>query len=169
MTLLERMDRAVYATGIDRLIFMKVAPRRLRWAPLIACIALIAGYVLLARPVQRPFGPLMAGIGLFYGAYLAAHFLRLLGPRLHPSVSPPLDERELMIKARAYALSGLILAISAMAGCFYMAMAGVLGWWQPHTPSEWINLGFGLQALALLLPTLIASWMQPAPPANDQD
>jgi len=35
-------------------------------------------------------------------------------------------------------------------------------------PNDWIALGFGVQAAAMLLPTMIASWIEPrALPADD--
>lgn len=75
----------------------------------------------------------------------------------------PLDERELMVTTRAYALSGVVLVNFAMLGCFYTATAGAPGLWHPRALSGWINLDFGFQAGGLLLPTWIASWLQPRP------
>lgn len=169
MTLLEKMDRAVYATGIDRLIFRKPRPRSLRWLPLFVIAAMVAGYGLMAQPVRPPFTPLMVGAALFYGGYLGASILRIFGPRMVPTTSQPLDERELMVKARASALSGIVLTVLAMAGCFYMAMAEPLGAWRPHDPNQWVALAFAFQACFMLLPTLIASWLQPRAPADDED
>jgi hypothetical protein len=169
MTLLEKMDRAVYATGIDRIIFMKTKPRTLRWLPLVALAAMVIGYVLLAQPVRPPFRLLMIGIALFYGGYLGAFILRIFGPRMVPTTSQPLDEREMMVKARASAVSGIILTALAMAGCFYMSLAEPLGMWRPHDPNQWVALAFAFQACFMLLPTLIASWLQPRAPADDED
>jgi hypothetical protein len=169
MTLLEKMDRLVYASGIDRIVFMKTRPRALRWMPLLMIAALIVGYVLMVQPILPPFTRLIAGAGLFYGAYLGAFVLRIFGPRFIPTIDRPLDERELMIKARASAMSGLILTALAMGGCFYMAIAEPLGGWRPHDPNQWVALAFGLQACFMLLPTLIASWMLPRPVADDED
>jgi hypothetical protein len=81
----------------------------------------------------------------------------------------PLDERELMVKSRAYALSGIVLTGFAMIGCFYMASAGAPGLWHPHAPMDWFNLGFGFQAAGMLLPTWIASWLQPRPAVDLED
>ena len=169
MTLLEKMDRAVYATGIDRILFMKTRPRALRWTPLVMIAALVMGYVLMVQPIRPPFTRLMIGVGLFYGAYLGAFILRIFGPRFVPSIDRPLDERELMVKARASAAAGLILTAMAMAGCFYMALAEPLGIWRPHDPNQWVALAFGMQACFMLLPTLIASWMLPLPLPDDED
>jgi hypothetical protein len=174
MSLLGKMDRLVFATGIDRIIFLKGQPRTFRWIPLFVIAALVAGYVLMARTFDSSDRPpvtnsALIGFILFYGAFLAAGFVRVIGPRFSPTLARPLDERELMVKAQAYALSGAVLAGFAMIGCFYMAIAGLLGLWQPHLPLEWINLGFGLQVLNLVLPTWIASWSQPRPAADHED
>lgn len=168
MTLLARMDRLVYATGLDRLVFMKIRPRSLRWTPLCVLAALIAGFALMASNVDRPDRAFFAGGLLFYGAYIAAAFLRIFGPRFVPSALHPLDEREMTVKMRAYALSGILLTGLTMLGCFYLACAGVIGLWQPHSPNDWIALGFGVQAAAMLLPTMIASWAEPRA-TSDQD
>jgi hypothetical protein len=168
MTLLAKMDRLVYATRLDRIIFMKVPPRSLRWTPLLAIAALVVGYVLMAETsASRPGRTFFVGWLLFYGAYLLAAWLRIFGPRFVATALRPLDERELMVKARAYALSGILLVGFAMLGCFYMASTDILALWHPRTPNDWISLGFGLQAGAMLLPTLIASWLEPRPVADD--
>jgi hypothetical protein len=116
-----------------------------------------------------PHRSFLIGWLLFYGAFLASAFLRIYGPRLAGTALRPLDERELMVKARAHAISGVLLAGFAMLGCFYMASAGILGLWQPRAPFDWINLGFGLQAGGVLLPTLIASWLEPRQAADQED
>jgi hypothetical protein len=169
MTILGKMDQLVYATRIDRVLFRQIQPRTLRWTPLFVLAALIAGYVLMAKSGGRPDRALFAGWLLFYGAYLAAAFLRIFGPRFVPSARHPLDEREMALKMRAYALSGILLTGMAMLACFYMASAGVVGLWHPILPYDWINLGFGVQAIAMLLPTWIASWLQPRPAADLDD
>ncbi|HMI18579.1 MAG TPA: hypothetical protein VK533_03455 [Sphingomonas sp.] len=169
MTLLEKMDRAVYATGIDRIIFMKFKPRTLRWTPLVVLAVMVAGYVLMAKNASFPDRNFLIGWALFYSAFLAAAFARVFGPRFTATALSPLDERELMVKARAHAVSGVVVASFAMLGCFYMASADLLGLWHPHVVTDWVNLGFGLQAVGMLLPTLIASWMQPRPLVDDED
>lgn len=173
MTLLKRLDRLVYATRLDRLIFMKFQPRSFRWIPLLVLAALGVGYVLMAKtsslPERTDLRTYLIGAMIFYGAFVVAGFLRLLGPRFTPTALHPLDERELMVKARAHAVSGIVLATFTMLGCFYMAAAGLPGLWHPHTPNDWVNLGFGLQALGLLLPSWIASWLEPPAAADDED
>jgi uncharacterized PurR-regulated membrane protein YhhQ (DUF165 family) len=161
MTLLQRLDRLVYATRLDRILFRQIRPRTLRWTPLFVLAALIVGYVLMAKTVERPNRAFFLGLLLFYGAYMAAAFLRIFGPRFVPTARHPLDEREMTVKMRAYALSGILLVGIMMLGCFYLASAGVLRSWQPKSPNDWIALGFGVQAAAMLLPTMIASWAEP--------
>lgn len=168
MTLLKKMDRLVYATRLDRIIFMSAQPRTFRWTPLFVITALVAGYVMMAKTAGLPDRSFLIGWLLFYGAFLAAAFLRVLGPRFTATALHPLDERELMVKARAHGVSGIVLANLAMLGCFYMATAGVPGLWHPHTMFDWFNLGFGVQAIGMLLPTWIASWLEP-PAAVDQE
>jgi hypothetical protein len=169
MTLLKKMDDLVYATRLDRILFMKVQPRTFRWLPLLVIAALIAGYVMMAKLTGRPDRSFFIGWLLFYGAFLVAAFLRVFGPRFTATARHPLDERELMVKARAHARSGIVLAGLAMLGCFYMATAGLPGLWHPQMPNDWISLGFGLQALGLLLPTWIASWLEPQAAADEED
>lgn len=169
MTLPEKLDRLVYATRLDRILFMKMRPRSLRWTPLFVIAALIAGYALMAQATSVLLADFWIGWLLFYGAFLAAGFVRVFGPRFTATERHPLDERELMVKARAHALSGLVLATMAMLGCFYMASAGVPWLWHPQTSYDWFNLGFGVQACAILLPTWIASWLEPRPVADQED
>ncbi|HZC38078.1 MAG TPA: hypothetical protein VE221_05310, partial [Sphingomicrobium sp.] len=118
------MDRLVYATRLDRLLFREVQPRTFRWLPLFVFAALVAGYVLMAKTGRVPDRVFFIGWLLFYGAFLTANFLRVFGPRFLGTARRPLDERELMVKARAYALSGILLTGFAMLGCFYMASEG---------------------------------------------
>jgi hypothetical protein len=131
--------------------------------------ALATGYVLMAQLTGLPDRSFFIGWLLFYGAFVVAGFLRVLGPRFTATVLHPLDERELMVKARAHAVSGIVLANLAMLGCFYMASAGVPGLWYPHTPSDWLNLDFGLWAVGMLLPTWIASWLEPQRARDNED
>jgi hypothetical protein len=169
MTVLEKMDRLVYATRLDRLIFMKFRPRSFRWSPLLVIAALVTGYVLMARTPGFPDRSFFVGWLLFYGSFLAAGFLRVLGPRFTGTELDPLDERELMVKARAHAVSGIVFANLAMLGCFYMAAAGAPGLWHPRTLFDWFHLGFGVQAIGILLPTWIASWQEPRADADHDD
>jgi hypothetical protein len=169
MTLLARMDGLVYATRLDRILFRKVRPRTFRWAPLLVFVALVAGYMLMAKSVDRPDRGFFTGWLLFYGAYMAAAFLRIFGPRFVPSALHRLDERETTVKMRAYALSGILLTGLTMGGCFYLAGANMLGWWQPHSPNDWVALAFGVQATAMLLQTTIASWAEPRANLDEDD
>ena len=169
MILLEKMDRLVYATRLDRLVLRQIQPRSLRWSPLLVIVALVAGYAVMAKTPSVFVAGFWIGWLLFYGAFLAAAFVRAFGPRFTPTARHPLDERELMIKARAHAISGVVVASFAMFGCFYMASAGAPFLWHPRMPYDWINLGFGVQAGAMLLPSLVASWLQPRPVGDVED
>jgi hypothetical protein len=130
---------------------------------------LVVGYALMVNPqgVVRP--RFFIGWTLFYGAFLSAGLLRVFGPRFRPTFAHPLDERELMVRARAYSVSGVLLASFAMLGCFYMALASLLPLWQPRVANDWVSLGFGIQACGMLLPTWIASWLQPRPAGDHED
>lgn len=143
-------------------------PRTLRWTPLIVLAALVTGYVLLMRTPRGDLHGLLSATLLFYGAFLAAGFVRVFGPRLIGTERQPLDEREAMVRTRAYGISGAVLAGLAWLGCFYMAGAAPLGLWQPRG-YDWVHLGFGLQAGALLLPTWVASWLEPRSTADPED
>ena len=168
MTVLKKMDDLVYASRLDRIVFTKIRPRSFRWLPFPVLATLIVGYAIIAGS-PHSVSRIMIGTGIFYGGYMVATFLRIFGPRLVASGSQPLDERELMVKARASAISGIALTSLAMLGCFYMGIAGLLGLWHPDVPYDWTNLGFGIQALAMLLPTWIASWLEPRPLADQED
>ncbi|HEV8407618.1 MAG TPA: hypothetical protein VGQ34_06745, partial [Sphingomicrobium sp.] len=61
-----------------------------------------------------------------------------------------------------------VMASIATLGCFYMATAGSPWLWHPHG-YDWVNLGFGVQAISLLLPTWIASWLEPRAGADSED
>jgi hypothetical protein len=168
MTLLGKMDRLVYATRLDRLLFRKAQPRAFRWTPLLVIAALIMGFVLMAQSGIANAADFLIGWLIFYGAIVAAGLLRALGPRFTATVHQPLDERELMVKARAHAASGVVLAMIVTLGCFYMASAGVPWLWHPQF-MDWFNLGFGIQGVSALLPTWIASWLEPRPAADHED
>jgi len=160
MTLLERIDRFCRWAVLDRLN----KPRPLRWRPFLALAAIVASYILLVSG-EGHFAPWRFAIGLtlYVGGSVAAALMRQMGPRLAANQAGPLDERELMVQARASALSGRTLSVSAMVGCFYMAYAYWFHIWRPSTPLDWVFLGMALQSASLLLPTLIASWLQPLP------
>lgn len=168
MTLLQRMDQLVYATRLDRIVFIKFQPHSFRWTPLLVIAALIAGYALMARTADVPDRSFFVGWLLFYGACLTAGLLRIFGPRFTGTELNPVDEREMMVKFRAYARSGVVLASLAMLGCFYIAVADLWRLWQPHAINDWVSLGFGFQAAGMLLPTWIASWLEPRLTADQE-
>ena len=169
MTLLERMDEFCRWAFLDRFV-IDPRPRLLRWLPFLALSAVAAGYALMmAFDRTHSLRQLFAGAFLFFGGNVAAIFMRLVGPRMTPTGTHTLDERELLVKARASAISGTFLSVLAMAGCFYMGLAGQFGLWRPETVLAWVYLGLGLQSFTIVLPTLIASWLQPRPDSEEDD
>ena len=164
MSLLASLDRFVHAARLD--VFTPYArrrPRNLRWLPVILLVALVVGYAMMVPGLEGgagAFGRGVAGGTLFFGAYLSANFIRWFGPRLSPEHGP-LDERELMLKARASAISGTTITWLAILACFYAGCAAPFGLWMPARPIEWFYLGLGIQGAALAIPVLAASWLQP--------
>lgn len=175
MTLLEAGDRLVKKTGLYRMTMIEPAePRPLRWWPLLILLSVAVGYAMIvsiADPIflRRPFTQLrfaavIVANFMFFGGFTMANYVRFLGPRLGSRLgSEILDERELAIRARAFALSGTIIAWLAVIGCFWFGVAAVFGGWMPRGPVDWIYLGMALEAWVLTLPVLIASWIQPRP------
>jgi hypothetical protein len=168
-----KLDRLVHKAGLD-VLTPYGAPRRrnLRWLPLTILAALPLGYALLAMPergIAGPLGPVwtgFAGAVLFFLAFGAAQLVRLFGPRVGWE-GGPLDERELILKARAGSIAGAILAALCALGCFYGGYAAVFHAWLPATAWEWVGLGLMIEAYALTLPVLAASWLQPPPDAEE--
>lgn len=176
MTLPEKLDRAVHAAGLDFMTpYGAPRPRNLRWLPAVALVALPVGYALLVvsmrhfergQGLSQAAGLAIAGMLLFFGAFVASVLIAFFGPRV-AMAAPGLDERERMIRSRAAGLSGHIVAILVATGCFYCAVAALLGLWRPAEILEWVNLGFLVLAYARLLPILIASWLQSDPDTQD--
>ena len=166
MTLLERMDNFCRRAFLDRVLNPR--PRPLRWLPLLVLAAIVGGYVLIeSYQHTHVLWRLLGGLSLFVGGNIAAYLLRMIGPRFANHGSLPLDERELLVRARANAVSGMTLSITAMVGCFYMGLATMLPLWRPLTMLDWVYLGLTLQNIAIILPTLIASWLQPRPDTDE--
>lgn len=170
--MLGRLDHLVHAARLDILTpYGRREPRNLRWLPLLVLAALPLSYMLMLLPVHagslaRDWRDAMwltfAGGVLFWLAFGAANLMRLFGPRVTWEAGS-LDERELMLKARAGNISGFLITVLAIGGCFYGGFASVFGTWMPGTVIEWVYLGLLIEAYALLLPILIASWLQPKP------
>jgi hypothetical protein len=165
-----RLDRMVHKAGLD-VLTPYGAPRRrnLRWLPLVILLALPAGYGLLLFSLHRietagmrAFWLGLAGSALFFLAFGAAQLIRLFGPRVGWE-GGALDERELILKARAGSIAGSIVAALCALGCFYGGYAAVFGAWMPASAVEWVYLGLIIEAYALTLPVLVASWLQPPP------
>ena len=165
MGLLARLDRFVHAARLDVLTpYGRRRRRNLRWLPLVVIAAIAIGYGLQAGAARGGLSwqTGVAGGFVFYAAFLAANVMPLFGPRMSPSDGRMLDEREALLRARAASLSGTAFTILVVTGCFYFAIASTFDAWVPQGPLEWACLGVGLQAYALVLPMLAASWMQPA-------
>jgi hypothetical protein len=168
MSLLAALDRFVHATRLDILTpYAGREPRNLRWAPLLALLAAVAGYGLLVIYAFRPGVDWQATLwrgfaagALFWVGFGAANLVRLFGPRI-AAEQGRLDEREHMLKARAGSVSGHALSLIAILGCFYCAFAPAAGLWRPESSVEWVYSGLLLEAFAFALPVLVASWMQP--------
>lgn len=168
MTIPERLDWLVHKSRLD-ILTPHGAPRRrnLRWLPLLILVTMPAAYGLMVGTLPDPgrhggFGIPAIGIVLFSLAFGAAQLIRLFGPRISWE-NGALDERELMLKARAGSIAGFILAALCALGCFYGGYAAVFGAWMPRTALEWVFLGLIIQTYALILPVLVASWLQSTP------
>ena len=151
MTVLAALDRVFGIPAVRR--------RNLRWWPILTLVVLAAGYTLSVR-WEWGWQLSLAGPLLFMLAYGSSFYFRYLGPRLYQGIGAPLDEREQMLRARAGHLSGTIITIIAVGGCFYFALAQMFHWWAPTQIYDWTLLGMSLQAASFIFPTLAASWMQ---------
>ena len=182
MTLLDAGDRLAKKIWLDRVpAFDPAEPRSLRWLPLLILVAVSVGYPLIPSPfdqggllggkiTQLKFGAMLVATFLFFGGFTMANCIRFFGPRLGSRLgAETLDERELAIRARAFALSGSAIAWFAVLGCFWIGVAPLVGGWTPRRPLDWMYLGMALEAWVLTLPVLIASWLQPreAPDAGE--
>lgn len=165
-----RADAFVHWTRLDRVTLLGHPERRnLRWWPALALVTTLIGYTLVVTAVDdraRSVGSLfriVAGGLLLFGALGAAGWLRMLGPRLMADLEQGLDERERMLRARAGHISGRIIVLLAIVGCFYFGAARPLGLWMPTQVIDWVYLGVMIEGWALVLPVLVVSWLQPRP------
>jgi hypothetical protein len=169
--MLAAMDRFVHAARLD--LFApegRPRPRNLRWLPLLALAAMVAGYAVMVAEFHPGGHSLQLGFGgviLFILGYFCACLVRLFGPRL-ADAARPLDEREQLVRARAGNISFFIITVLAMLGCFYGGYAAVFGTWMPRAAIEWVYLGLFFQAAAMALPVWVASWLQPKPDPEDE-
>ena len=165
MDMLAGLDRFVRATRLDVLTrYPRGRPRNLRWLPVAVLAALPLGYWLLTdalHPGGASRAQAIAGLVIFFAALVAATIVRFFGPRLVPAQDGDLDERERAIGWRAGSISGSVVGKLATLGCFYAGFAAVYGAWIPSGVVEWVLLGFAIQAVALILPVLVASWLLP--------
>ncbi len=167
----DRADALAKGSGLYRLTLIDAQrnPRPRRWLSIVVVAGIIGGYGWTAAVLRQPHGLLLPALiapVVFMLAFCAAQYLRWAGPRLAPLNGDSLDERELAIRARAGSLSGLAITILAVLLCFYQATALMLGWWHPQSPVDWLYLGLAIEALAISLPVLFASWMMPAVPLD---
>jgi hypothetical protein len=167
MDILAGLDRFVRVTKLDAFTrYPRRQPRNLRRLPVTVLIALPIGYWLLVDALHPGSGKrvqALAGMLIFFGALVAAALIRFFGPRLVPRQDGELDEREQAIGWRAGNISGSIVGKLATLGCFYAGFALVFDTWLPRSVHEWVFLGFAIQACALVLPVLVASWLLPSP------
>lgn len=180
MTLLEAGDRMVKKSGLYRLMGIGQEPRPpgpLRWWPLLILVSVAAGYAMIVSVAdwnllrgpftQLRFAAMIVASLMFFSGFTLANSIRFRGPRLGSRLgSEMLDERELAIRARAFAMSGSFLAWCAVLGCFWFGVAPIVGGWMPRDPLQWIFLAMALEAWVLTLPVLIASWLQPREAAD---
>lgn len=166
-----RADAFAHWTRLDRLTLIdQREPRNLRWWPALALVAMTIGYALVVASAHKhlhSFPILLGGGVLFFGTFGACTYIRALGPRLYRQFDRSLDEREQMLRARAGHLSWRMIGLLAIAGCFYCGMAPVFGWWHPASNIDWVYLGLLIEGWALVLPTLVASWLQPRGDGDD--
>ena len=169
-TIARRADAFVHWTRLDRVTLLGHPERRnLRWWPALALVAMVIGYALVVTAIDghnRSIGSIIRiAIGglLLFGAIGTAGWLRMLGPRLTADLEHKLDERERMLRARAGHISGRIIALATIVGCFYFGAARPLGLWMPTQAIDWIYLGVVVEGWALILPVLVVSWLQPRP------
>jgi hypothetical protein len=173
MKWLDAGDRLAKKYVLDRLpIIDPGEPRSLRWLPLLILVAVTVGYgLIVSLPGRGQFGAPVSALRiatvivaamLFFGGFSMANWIQFFGPRLGTRFGgETLDERELAIRARAFAISGSIIAWFAVLGCFWIGLAPFVGGWRPQTLLDWMYLGMGLEAWLFTLPVLIASWLQP--------
>ena len=165
------LDRFVHRTRLDVLTpYAERRSRNLRWLPLLVLAGLPLGFALWVGTIRSGW-PVWAGVAgamIFGAALIAASVIRLFGPRLFEEWAHPLDERERMLKAQAGNISGAIVTMLLVLGCFYGAFAAVFRTWFPTSAAEWVALGLGVQAFAFTLPVLVASWLQPPPDEEER-
>lgn len=175
MTIPEQLDRLVHVTRLDALTsYGRPRRRNLRLLPLVILLALPLSYAVLVAAANGTLGRpdraifhIISASTFFFLAFGAAQLIRLYGPKVGWDGSP-FDERELFLKARAGSISGFVIAILAAGFCFYGGFAAAFGAWMPRSILEWVYLGLMIQAWALALPVLIASWLQGAPDPEDE-
>jgi hypothetical protein len=166
MTILDALDGLPGVRRVHAVVTGKTEPRNFRWSPLLILAALWTGYAFSSPGAAEHWRWALAGQALFWLAYMASSVMRLFGPRIVAGRGLPLDEREHTLRVRAGHISGTVVSTAAIASFFYFGVATLLHWWLPATILEWVLLGLATQGSYLVLPVLIASWLQ-TPSADD--
>jgi hypothetical protein len=71
-----------------------------------------------------------------------------------------LDERQRLVRDRAFAAALRVLTVYLSVGWVYALLASLLGWWLPPADRAWFAL-WTLAMLAYGLPTALAAWHEP--------
>ena len=153
MVVLERLDHLVKRVGLYPAV--GVRPRHLRWLPLVA-LALAAAGVALHVTASEP-GPLEGQLIVLL-AFLLSIWFAIFGPLRNPTLDAPLDEREQLVRTRAYLAGAGAVAVIAIVAALLFSLSRFLGIWTPSTPGDWRTICFGLIAVFNSVPPLHASW-----------
>jgi hypothetical protein len=79
----------------------------------------------------------------------------------------PLDEFERDALCRASMHAQTITALSIAALFIWLTLAARFGWPMPRATHQWVALGIAATGIAATLPVLLAEWMVPLPPPED--
>lgn len=95
--------------------------------------------------------------------------LPLLQPRpLNATSGVPLDERETVLRLKAIGPAMVPVALPGMLLCMYMSIATKSNWWTPSSDEwRWLELVFVCWIFGM--PMAFASWLTPAPLAEEDD
>lgn len=156
MSLIGRMDDFVKRIGLYPGITGHGRPRHTRWLPIVVLTLAIVGFGLhVADPDRSAF---IDGSGLVMLAFVVSPLFALLGPLRQPTLDEPLDEREKLLRTRAFSAGAMAVAALAIVGALLFSLAGYLGTWTPRTADDWRTICFALVAVFHSVPPLHASW-----------
>ncbi|WP_424950436.1 hypothetical protein [Deinococcus sp.] len=94
---------------------------------------------------------------------------RLLQPQrlgIADGADAMLDERQLLLRGRAYLNAYRVLGLLIMLGLLYISLAADQGWPMPHGYPAWNLLYMAALLLSLTLPSALLAWTEPDPPAD---